>query len=68
MKYIRVDVDKELVDAIMRLTGSKTHRDVVDDALRKQLAMARQAELLKRMETRAFSDEQLAPVTTQYPF
>jgi len=67
MEYIRVDVDKELVQAVKRLTGSKTNREVVHDALRKTLAMARQGELLKRMETRVFSDEQLTPTTTQYP-
>ncbi len=67
MEYIRVDVDKELVQAVKRLTGSKTHGEVVHDALRKTLAMARQAELLRRMETRVFSDEQLTPITVQYP-
>ncbi len=67
MEHIRVDVDKELVQAVKHLTGSKTHREVVHDALRKTLAMARQAELLKRMKTRVFSGEQLTPTTTQYP-
>jgi len=67
MAITSVDVDRELIQEIKRLTGMKTDREVIHDALQKKLALANQAELLKRMSTRVFTDEQLTPDTTSYP-
>jgi Arc/MetJ family transcription regulator len=66
MPITSVDVDRELIQEIKRLTGMKTDREVIHAALQKQLALANQNELLKRMATRVFTDEQLTPETTPY--
>jgi len=66
MAITSVDVDRELIQEIKRLTGMKTDREVIHDALQKKLALANQTELLKRMATRSFTDEQLTPDTKTY--
>jgi Arc/MetJ family transcription regulator len=63
MAITSVDVDRELIAEIKRLTNMKTDREVIHEALKKQLALARQDEFLARMKTRVFFDDQLnAPV------
>jgi Arc/MetJ family transcription regulator len=41
-----IDIDDELLDEAMRLTGLKTKRAVVEEALRRLIRLRRQAEVL----------------------
>lgn len=67
MAVTSVDVDRDLINEIKKLTGMKTDREVIHEALRKQLALANQHELLARLATRVFTDEQIDPKPTRYP-
>ncbi len=60
MAITSVDIDRELMTEIKRLTNMKTDREVIHEALKKQLALARQGEFLARMKTRVFTDAEIA--------
>jgi Arc/MetJ family transcription regulator len=62
-----VDVDKNVIAEIKNLTGLKTDREVIHEALTRTLALARQQELLTRMKSRVFSDDQMSKNTIDYP-
>jgi Arc/MetJ family transcription regulator len=66
MAVTSVDVDRQLIQEVKRLTGMKTDREVIHDALKKQLALANQEQLLQRMKERVFTDDQTSPNTTPY--
>lgn len=66
MAITSVDVDKEVIAEIKKLTGLKTDREVIHESLTKTLALARQQELLTRMKSRVFSDGQLSGETIDY--
>lgn len=66
MAITSVDVDKEVIAEIKKLTGLKTDREVIHVSLTKTLALARQQELLIRMKSRVFSDDQLSGETIDY--
>ena len=66
MAITSVDVDKSVIAEIKKLTGLKTDRDVIHESLTRTLALARQQQLLTRMKSRVFSDDQLAPHTIDY--
>jgi Arc/MetJ family transcription regulator len=61
-----VDVDKGVIAEIKKLTGLKTDREVIHESLTRTLALARQQELLTRMKSRVFSDDQLSKNTIDY--
>lgn len=67
MAITSVDVDKAVIAEIKKLTGLKTDRDVIHDALTRTLALARQQELLTRMKSRVFSDDHMSKNTIDYP-
>jgi len=50
MALTSVDTDQELIAEIKRLTGLKTDREVIHQALMKQRAVASQPEFLSRMK------------------
>lgn len=66
MAITSVDVDKAVIAEIKNLTGLKTDRDVIHEALTRTLALARQQELLTRMKSRVFSDDQISQTTIDY--
>lgn len=45
-----IEIDDELVAELMKLTGRKTKRQVVDDALRDQLRRKRAARAILKLE------------------
>lgn len=61
-----VDVDKGVIAEIKELTGLTTDREVIHESLTKTLALARQQELLTRMKSRVFLDDQLSSDTIDY--
>lgn len=61
-----VDVDKSVIAEIKSLTGLKTDREVIHESLTRTLALARQQELLTRMKSRVFSDDQISEKTIDY--
>jgi Arc/MetJ family transcription regulator len=61
-----VDVDKTIIAEIKKLTGWKTDREVIHESLTRTLALARHEELLTRMKSRVFSDDQLSENTIDY--
>lgn len=61
-----VDVDKGVIAEIKRLTGLKTGREVIHESLTRTLALARQQQLITRMKSRVFSDDQLSHNTIDY--
>jgi Arc/MetJ family transcription regulator len=61
-----VDVDKSVIAEIKNLTGLKTDREVIHEALTRTLALARQQELLTRMKSRVFSEDQMSENTIDY--
>lgn len=61
-----VDVDKDVIAEIKKLTGLKTDREVIHESLTRTLALARQQDLLTRMKSRVFGDDQLAEDTIDY--
>jgi Arc/MetJ family transcription regulator len=61
-----VDVDKSVIAEIKNLTGLKTDREVIHEALTRTLALARQQELLTRMKSRVFSEDQMSKSTIDY--
>lgn len=61
-----VDVDKGVIAEIKSLTGLKTDREVIHESLTRTLALARQQELLTRMKSRVFSDDQISEKTIDY--
>jgi Arc/MetJ family transcription regulator len=67
MAITSVDVDRAVIDEIKRRTKMKTDREVINEALKKQLALAKQDEFLARMKTRVFTAEQISADTTVYP-
>lgn len=66
MAITSVDVDKAVIAEIKNLTGLKTDRDVIHEALTRTLALARQQGLLTRMKSRVFSDDQISQTTIDY--
>jgi Arc/MetJ family transcription regulator len=66
MAVTSVDVDRELIAEIKRLTGLKTDREVIHEALKKHRALASQGEFLSRMKSRVFTDDQLSDQTIHY--
>lgn len=66
MAITSVDVDKEVIAEIKKLTGLKTDREVIHESLTRTLALARQQELLSRMKSRVFTDEQMSNKTMDY--
>lgn len=66
MAITSVDVDKAVIAEIKNLTGLKTDRDVIHEALTRTLALARQQEFLTRMKSRVFSDDQISQTTIDY--
>jgi Arc/MetJ family transcription regulator len=67
MAVTSVDVDRELIAEIKRLTGLKTDREVIHQALTTHRALAQQDEFLTRMKSRVLSDEQLGAPKIEYP-
>lgn len=61
-----VDVDKSVIAEIKSLTGLKTDREVIHESLTRTLALARQEELLTRMKSRVFNDDQISEKTIDY--
>jgi len=61
-----VDVDKGMIAEIKRLTGLKTDREVIHESLTRTLALARQEQLLTRMKSRVFSDDQISENIIDY--
>ena len=45
-----IEIDDELVSELMKLTGRKTKRQVVDDALRDQLRRKRAAQAILNLQ------------------
>ena len=66
MAITSVDVDKDVIAEIKKLTGLKTDREVIHESLTRTLALARQQELLSRMKTRVFDDNHLSENTINY--
>ncbi len=66
MAITSVDVDKSVIAEIKNLTGLKTDREVIHEALTRTLALARQQELLTRMKSRVFSEDQMSKSTIDY--
>ena len=66
MAITSVDVDKNVIAEIKKLTGLKTDREVIHESLTRTLALARQQELLTRMKSRVFTDEQMSNKTIDY--
>lgn len=66
MAITSVDVDKGVIAEIKNLTGLKTDREVIHEALTRTLALARQQELLTRMKSRVFSEDQMSENTIDY--
>ena len=66
MAITSVDVDKEVIAEIKKLTGLKTDREVIHESLTRTLALARQQELLTRMKSRVFTNEQISGNTIDY--
>ena len=66
MAITSVDVDKEVIAEIKKLTGLKTDREVIHESLIRTLALARQQELLTRMKSRVFTDQQMSDKTIDY--
>ncbi|GEM_PF-3350213 len=66
MAITSVDVDKSVIAEIKNLTGLKTDREVIHEALTRTLALARQQELLTRMKSRVFSEDQMSENTIDY--
>ena len=66
MAITSVDVDKEVIAEIKKLTGLKTDREVIHESLTRTLALARQQELITRMKSRVFTDEQMSGNTIDY--
>ena len=66
MAITSVDVDKEVIAEIKKLTGLKTDREVIHESLTRTLALARQQELLTRMKSRVFTEEQMSTKTIDY--
>jgi len=62
-----VNVDKELIARIKALTGLKTDREVIHESLTKTLALVRQQQLLTRMRSREFRDDQISASPVRYP-
>jgi Arc/MetJ family transcription regulator len=60
MAVTSVDVDRQLIQEVKRLTGMKTDREVIHEALKKQLALANQERFLQRMKQRVFTDDQIS--------
>jgi Arc/MetJ family transcription regulator len=61
-----VDVDKGMIAEIKRLTGLKTDREVIHESLMRTLALARQEQLLTRMKSRVFRDDQMSENIIDY--
>ena len=66
MAITSVDVDKSVIAEIKSLTGLKTDREVIHEALMRTLALARQQQLLNRMKSRVFSDDHMSKNTIDY--
>jgi Arc/MetJ family transcription regulator len=66
MAVTSVDVDRELIQEIKRVTGLKTDREVIHEALKRHLALAQQEEFLLRMKARVFTEDQISPDATRY--
>ena len=66
MAITSVDVDKGVIAEIKNLTGLNTDREVIHEALTRTLALARQQELLTRMKSRVFSEDQMSENTIDY--
>ena len=66
MAITSVDVDKSVIAEIKNLTGLTTDREVIHEALTRTLALARQQELLTRMKSRVFSEDQMSKNTIDY--
>lgn len=67
MAITSVDVDKELIARIKTLTGLKTDREVIHESLTKTLALVSQQQLLVRMKSRVFADDQISASAVHYP-
>ncbi len=67
MAITSVDVDKELIARIKAMTGLKTDREVIHESLTTTAALVSQQQLLDRMKSRVFTDDQVSAGTVQYP-
>ncbi len=67
MAITSVDVDRDIIREIKKLTGKKTDREVINDALLKDLAFARQHEFFARLAETEFSADQLNAEPIDYP-
>lgn len=67
MAITSVDVDRDLIAEIKKLTHMKTDREVIHEALKKQLALARQDEFLARMKSRVHTNTAEETPVIEYP-
>lgn len=67
MAITSVDVDRDAIREVKRLTGMKSDKEVINTAVKLMLVRARQRQTIKRMAKHTFTDEQLNANVIEYP-
>lgn len=67
MAVTSVDVDRDAIREVKRLTGIKSDKEVINTAVMMMLVRARQRSTIKRMAKHKFADEQLNATVIDYP-
>jgi Arc/MetJ family transcription regulator len=67
MAITSVDVDQEAIREVKRLTGMKSDREVIREAVAMLLVRARQRATLRQMAEHPFTDEQLNATVIEHP-